>query len=303
MTFQAGEFARLKVSREASPYGYFLHADDREVLLPYSEAEGKRAEGDELEVFLYHDTEDRLSATMKRPLLSLGEVGLLEVVDLHPRFGAFLEMGLGRNLLLPYREQPELEELRPIPGDKVYVKMDHDKQGRLLARLAGEEELMPLVFKAPGSWMNRQLEARVYRPLQMGTFVICEGGVLGFGAIGMIHASERTRLLRLGEKVDARVAFVREDGRVNLSMKQPKEAGRNEDSDAILAYLRERPNGAMPFSDSTPADVIADKFNISKSAFKRALGKLMKERLVYQKENWTYLSQTGELSQTEDKTE
>jgi predicted RNA-binding protein (virulence factor B family) len=289
MSLTAGKTVSLQVAKEVSPYGYFLTDGAQDVLLHYSEASGKLNEGDSVEVFLFHDTEDRLSATTKKPHLHVDELGLLEVVDINPRLGCFLEFGLGRNLLLPIRALPELEELRPRVGDKVFVVMTHDKQGRLIATLAGERELDPLAFRAPESWKNSWVDARVYKPLQMGTFVLCEGGVLGFGAIGMIHESERTRLLRLGETVKVRVTFVREDGRVNLSMKQQKEVGRDEDAQRLLSFLQERPNGAMPYSDETPADIIMQRFGLSKSAFKRALGKLIKEGKIYQDRSWTYL--------------
>jgi hypothetical protein len=254
-----------------------------------------------LEVFLFFDTEDRLAATMKKPYLTLGEMGRLVVADIHPRLGCFLEMGLGRQLLLPIRELPELEELRPHVGDEVFVIMEHDKQGRLRAKLAGERELAPMSFHAPTSWVNEWVEATVYKPLQMGTFVLVDGGVLGFGAIGMIHSSERNRMLRLGEKVKCRVTMVREDGRVNLAMSPLKEVGRNEDADKLLAFMKERPTGGMPYSDATPPDIIKQRFGISKSAFKRALGKLMKDGLVTQKENWTYLTESVPQDQNEDK--
>ncbi|WP_068782175.1 S1 RNA-binding domain-containing protein [Paenibacillus sp. GM2] len=289
MSLIAGTVVSLPVDREVSPFGYFLKSGDRDVLLHYSELTHSVKQGDTVDVFLFYDTEDRLAATMKRPMLTLGELALLEVADVHPRLGCFLEMGLGRQLLLPIRELPELRELHPQVGDKVYVIMEHDKQGRLKAKLAGEQELAPHAFHAPTSWNNQWLEAIVYKPLQMGTFVIVDGGVLGFGVIGMIHSSERARLLRLGERVQVRVTHVREDGRVNLSMSAPKEIGRNEDADKILAYLESRSTGGMPYSDSTPPDLIKQKFGISKAAFKRAIGKLMKEGKVIQKESWTYL--------------
>jgi predicted RNA-binding protein (virulence factor B family) len=232
---------------------------------------------------------------MKHAFIKLGEVGLLEVVDIHPRFGSFLEMGLGRQLLLPYREQPELKELRPIVGDKVFVVLSHDRQGRLIAKAAGEEELVPKAFHAPTAWKNQWVNARVYKPLQLGTFVVCEGGVLGgFGAIGMIHNTERTEMLRLGQEVKVRVIFVREDGRANLSMRPLKEVGRDEDAEAILTYLKAQDELKMPYSDETSAEIIMEKFKISKSAFKRALGKLMRHGDVYQKENWTYIKQAEE---------
>ena len=91
-------------------------------------------------------------------------------------------------------ELPEMRELHPQVGDYVFVIMEHDKQGRLRAKLAGEQELAPLAFHAPESWKGQWFTALVYKPLQMGTFVIIDGGVIGFGAIGMIHSSERTRI-------------------------------------------------------------------------------------------------------------
>ncbi|WP_135546546.1 CvfB family protein [Paenibacillus cymbidii] len=299
MKLVAGTYRTLEVAREVPPYGYFLtdRGQTEEVLLHYSEKKGDVAPGQRVDVFLFYDTQDRLAATMKEPHLALGETALLEVVDRHARFGLFLDMGLGRNLLLPFAEQPEMKELRPQVGDRVFVYMDHDRQGRLIARLAGEEQLVPLAVRAPESWKGAEWrEARVYKPLQEGTFVVIDGGVLGFGVLGFIHTTERTRLLRVGETVRVRVAFVRPDGRVNASTRPPKEVGRDEDAERILAFLRERPNGAMPYSDATAADVIMQKFGISKAAFKRALGKLMKQGEVEQRENWTHLATKREES-------
>jgi predicted RNA-binding protein (virulence factor B family) len=294
MTLTAGTTVSLEIAREVSPYGYFVTDGSHDVLLHYTEIVGSVKVGDKPDVFLYYDTEDRLAATMRKPLLELGQTALLRVADLHPRFGAFLDMGLGRELLLPYKEQPELKQLRPQVGDSVYAVMTHDKQGRLIARLAGEPELAPLVFHAPTAWQNEWRSARVYKSLQVGTFVVVDGGVLGFGALGMVHATERVGLPRVGEEIKVRVAFVREDGRVNLSMRAPKHVSQGEDADVIMAYLRERPNGSMPYSDATPSDIVTAKFNMSKGAFKRALGKLMKDGLIEQKENWTYLKKQDE---------
>lgn len=289
MSLIAGTIVTLQVVREVSPYGFFLSAGDQDVMLHYTELVGKVKVGDKVEVFIFFDTEDRLAATMKKPYLTLGEMALLEVADIHPRLGCFLEMGLGRQLLLPIRELPELVELRPQIGDYVFVMMEHDKQGRLRAKLAGEQELAPLAVPAPESWKGQTVTARVYKPLQMGTFVLVDAGVLGFGIIGMVHSSERSRLLRLGEQFEARISHIREDGRVNLSMGLRKEVGRDVDSAKLLEFLQARPNGAMPYSDATPPDIIKQRFGISKSAFKRALGKLMKEGRIIQKENWTHL--------------
>ncbi|MBH5317018.1 RNA-binding protein [Paenibacillus sp. GSMTC-2017] len=292
MSLIAGTTLTLKVAREVSPYGYFLTDEENEVLLHYTELVGGKPNINSIvNVFIYFDSEDRLAATMKKPLLQLGELARLRVADVHPKLGCFLEMGLGRQLLLPLSELPEKIEYRPLPGDEVFVVMKHDKSGRLIAKIAYEEELSPLVFHAPASWMNNWVEGWVTKTLQLGSFVIVDGGVVGFGVYGLIPSSERTKSIRLGERVRARVTFIREDGRVNLSMTERKEVGRIEDADRILAFLKERPGGGMPYSDETDADTIKGRFGISKSAFKRAIGKLMRDRLVTQKGSWTYLAQ------------
>ncbi|MCR8645730.1 S1-like domain-containing RNA-binding protein [Paenibacillus sp. N1-5-1-14] len=290
MSFEAGTMATLEVAREIAPNGYFLTDGEQDILLHYSEIVGKIKIGERVEVFLYHDTYDRMMATMNRPLLLKGQTAKLEVVDIHPRFGIFLEMGLGRNLLLPVRELPEKKELRPVVGDHVYVTMDTDKSGRLIAKTTREDELIRLCVHAPESWKNRWVDATVYKPLQMGTFVVCDAGVLGFGVIGLIPGGERPRALRQGETVKVRVTHVRpEDGRVNLSMKAAKEISRTDDAEVILQMMKDRPDGGIPYSDKTEADIIMSRFGFSKSAFKRALGKLLKEDLIELKENWTYL--------------
>lgn len=290
MSYVAGTTEQLKISREVSPYGYFLNNGEEDVLLPYTELVGSKPHvGDEIEVFIFFDSEDRICATMKKPLIQLDELARLVVADVHPRLGCFLEMGLGRQLLLPLSELSEKVEYRPIPGDEVYVFMTHDKSGRQIAKLAHEPDLAPLTFPAPATWKNQWVEGWVSKSLQMGSFVVIDGGVVGFGAYGLIPSSDRIEALRLGQRVKARVTFVREDGRVNLSMTQQKEFGRLDDADRILAFIKERPSGGMPYSDETDADLIRNRFGISKGAFKRAVGKLMRDGIVVQQGSWTYL--------------
>lgn len=298
---EAGRFAELTVVRESSPNGYFLSNGIQDVLLPYGEVTADIQVNDRLRVFLFHDHKDRLTATMKEPLITMDQIALLRVADIHERIGCFLEMGLGRQLLLPYTELPELRKLWPQVDDEVYVYLAHDKQGRMIAKLAGEKQFEKLVIPAPFSWRNTLVDARVYKPLKQQTFLIIPAGVVGFGVIAMLHEAERTRLLRVGELVQVRVTYVRDDGRVNVSMRPPKEIGREEDASRLLEFLLERPNAAMPYSDETPADIILKRFNISKGAFKRAIGKLMKEGLVYQEGSWTYLTEKGkEMKETRE---
>ncbi|RUS48561.1 S1 RNA-binding domain-containing protein [Cohnella sp. AR92] len=293
MTLAAGTITSLLARREVPPYGWFLAEPDTEgpeVLLPYGEILGARPEaGDEVPVFLFHDDKGRLTATTREPFLTYGQMGRLKMADFNPRFGCFLEIGIGRQLLLPIKELPEKKELWPQEGDELHVVMKHDKEGRMLARLARIEDYEAAVFRAPSSWHHEEKIVWVTDTFRDGVFVLVDGGVIGFGALGYIPTASMTRPLRLGEKVLARVTQVKDDGRVTLSMRSSKEKGRIEDSDKLLAFLKERPGGAMPYSDETPAETIQRRFGISKSAFKRAMGKLMKEGLVTQQGNWTKL--------------
>ncbi len=295
MNLTAGTLQTLWVRRELSPYGWFLGVgpeDGTEVHLPYGEADGNKPEvGTEIEVFLFHDDKERITATLRKPLILLGEMAKLTVADFHPHFGFFLEMGIGRQLLLPLKTFPiERRNVWPQKGDELFVVMKHDKEGRMLARMAKIDDFAPHVFRAPTSWLNEWREGWVTDVFRDGVFTLVEGGVLGFGALGYINDATMNHPLRIGQKFSARVTQVREDGRVSLSIRATKEVGRVEDADRILAFINERPGGAMPYSDQTSAEDIQRRFQLSKSAFKRALGKLMKDGLVTQKGNWTHLN-------------
>ncbi len=301
MTLASGTTVRLLVRRETPPYGWFVGEGVEggpEILLPYGEAVANRPQpGDMTEVFLFHDDKGRLTATQRKPLIRFGELARLAVADFHPRFGYFLEMGIGRQLLLPVKELPqERRQAWPEKGDELHVVMKRDNEGRMLARLAKAEDFAGVVFRAPQAWRHEWKEAWVTDVYRDGAFALVEGGVLGFGALGYVHESAMSRPLRIGERFKARVSGVRDDGRVTMTMRQPKETGRLEDADRILGFLKERPGGGMPYSDETPADIIQRRFGLSKSAFKRALGKLMKDGLVTQKASWTYLTEAASES-------
>jgi predicted RNA-binding protein (virulence factor B family) len=308
MNLTAGTLTELWVRRETSPYGWFLGfgaEEGPEVLLPYGEVVGEKPEvGTDVEVFLFHDDKERITATLRKPFLVIGEMAKLTVADFHPHFGFFLEMGIGRQLLLPLKQFPiERRNVWPQKGDELFVVMKHDKEGRMLARLAKIDDFAPHIVRAPTSWLNEWKEGWVTDVYRDGVFTLVDGGILGLGALGYIHEGSMNHPLRIGQKFSARVTQVREDGRVSLSIKLAKESGRLEDADRILAFVKERPGGAMPYSDQTSADDIKRRFGLSKSAFKRALGKLMKEGLVIQKGNWTHLNAEQSSDQSESPAE
>lgn len=302
MNLTAGTLQHLWVRREVSPYGWFLGfgaEGEPEVHLPYGEVVGNKPEiNTEIEVFLFHDDKERITATLRKPLLVLGEMAKLKVADFHPNFGFFLEMDIGRQLLLPLKQfPPDRRQVWPQKGDELFVVMKQDKEGRMLARLAKIDDFEPQIFRAPTSWLNETKEGWVTDVYRDGVFTLVDGGVIGLGALGYIHDGSMTHPLRIGQKFSGRVTQVRDDGRVSLSIRASKEVGRVEDADRILDFLKERPGGSMPYSDKTSADDIQRRFQLSKAAFKRALGKLMKDGLIVQKGNWTHLASAEEGSE------
>ncbi|MBP1934592.1 CvfB family protein [Ammoniphilus resinae] len=283
---QAGNLQTMKVERKA-PFGYFLSDGQTEILLHNNEANGTISEGDSVQVFLYIDHQGRLAATMQQPHIVLGEFGWLTVKDVNRRMGVFLDLGIHKELLLSKDDLPQEWSSWPEIGDRVFVGLKHDKKGRLLARLGIGKELEEQAVKGTSNLVNQEVSGHIYRVINVGAFLFTTEGYIGF-----LHRDERTQPIRLGELITARVKSVRDDGHLNVTQMVSKKVGYEEDSQKILQLLQDR-GGAMPYTDETEPDIIRTKFNISKGAFKRALGKLMKEDLVYQEEGWTYLKTRG----------
>ncbi|WP_429843087.1 CvfB family protein [Brevibacillus sp. FIR094] len=276
----AGMTLTMTVARKTE-IGYFLSDGKDEVFLHANEAHERLHIDDEVEVFLYHDHENRLAATMDMPHVGMGEYGWLEVVDISPRMGVFLDNGINKDLLLFIDDLPKHTDEWPRPKDQMLVALKQDKLGRLLAKPVTENEIVKIAAMADQSMKNKAVEGTVYKVIQAGAFLLTEDEHILF-----IHRDEMVGRLRLGQTVRCRISFVREDGRLNGSMKERKEVQYGEDADKLLRYMINR-DGAMPYTDSTEAEVIREKFQMSKSSFKRALGKLMKERRVEQVDGWT----------------
>jgi len=291
MSLRTGVFQELTVERKAD-FGYFLSDGTEDVLLHFSELNHKQIEiGQKITVFLYNDHQGRMTATLEQPKIKLGEVSFLQVVDFHPKLGFFLDLGIHKHMLLPLDELSESKALWPKTGDFLLVKLVHDKQGRLLVALVKEEEEIQAYRLKQKTGIERVqprkdkgfLSGFVIRHLSSGTLIYLETNQIGF-----LHRSEQIRGLRLGEKVQVRVTLVKEDGKVNVSMRPSVEKSRIEDAEMILEFLKSR-GGMMPYTDQTSPDIIRDVFHLSKAAFKRALGKLMKDGMVYQVDGWTHL--------------
>ena len=170
--------------------------------------------------------------------------------------------------------------------------MDNRKKLSSTERLE-KKEIFKNAKSATGVERGDLLKGTVYNVTEDGAFVVTEEKYVGF-----IHTDEQTHPLKKGTAVEARVTFVRADGRVNLSLRPQKELARVVDAERIAEYLRKR-NGSMPFNDSTPPEVIRERFGISKAAFKRALGKLLKDGLIEEREGWINLKEAPDSDFTE----
>ncbi|WP_243355779.1 CvfB family protein [Bacillus litorisediminis] len=279
---EAGTVVRLQAEREA-PFGYFLSDGDESVLLHQNEIDEKIELGQEVTVFLYHDKQGRLTATTKIPAIQKGRYGWAEVVDVVKKLGVFVNIGINKDILVSLDDLPLLEHLWPKEGDRLFLSLKSDRNGRLFGQLATEDIIRQMARKAPESMKNQNISGRVYRLLKVGSFVLTEDGYKGF-----IHESERIEEPRLGELVKGRVIGVKPDGSLNLSLIPRAHEKMDRDSEVILSFMESR-NGAMPYTDKSQPDDIQLRFGMSKAAFKRALGRLMKADKVVQRNGWTYV--------------
>ncbi len=273
--------ATLKVAR-ISEMGAFLDAQtgntSDDILLHVTQQTSPVAVGDEVKVFLYLDPKHRLTASMRVPRMKEGQVARLKVINVS-KDGAFLDVGAERGIFLPYAGMRG----RPQIGEVVWAKLYTDKSGRLAVTMEVEDELRRASRPAEGVKVGDILHGSIYNFTDKGAFLFSDERYIVF-----IANKEMGVRPRVGEEVSVRVTYIRPDGRLNASLREAKEKAMVTDARRILELLENR-NGRMPYSDETSPDVIRDKFRISKAAFKRALGHLMKEGRIEARDGWTYL--------------
>lgn len=281
-----GMVAVMRVVR-LGDMGAFLDAEtgntSDDVLLHTQQQTAPVAVGDEVEVFLYRDPKRRLTASMRVPKMKVGQIARLKVVNVS-KDGAFLDVGAERGIFMPFAGMRG----RPRVGERVWAKLYVDKSGRLAVTMEVEDEMRRASRPAEGVKVGDSVTGDIYNYTDKGAFFFSKERYIVF-----IDNKEMKVRPRVGETVTARVTFIREDGRLNASLREIKEKALVSDSDAILALLRER-RGRMPYDDSTSPDIIRDKFGVSKAAFKRALGHLLKEGKIEQRDGWTFLLEEKE---------
>ena len=262
---ELGKVQELEVVR-IKDFGVYLSENAKEgasVLLPKKQVPKGTQIGDKITVFIYKDSEDRLIATSGKPKLQVGETAVLEVKEIS-RIGAFLDMGLEKDLLLPFREQSH-----PVrKGEKCLVALYVDKSSRLAATM----RVYSYMSNQSPYKKDDQVRGRIYEINEnLGAFVAVDNRYYG-----LIPQKELFQDFHEGEEIEARVIRVREDGKLDLSVRQ--KAYMQIESDAVkVMQIIDEFDGVLPFNDKARPETIRREFNMSKNEFKRAVGKLLKE--------------------------
>lgn len=263
-----GEKQVLEIVREVAFGAYLAEgAGAKEsVLLPRKEIEPGMECGSRVEVFLYKDSSDRLIATKRQPLLCVGQTAVLKVKEV-TKIGAFLDWGLEKDLLLPFHEQTA----KLYPGDECLVALYVDKSSRLCATM----KVYHYLKKNPPYQLNDEVRGRVYEISDnFGVFVAVDDCYSG-----LIPKREGKGALKVGDRIRARVTGVKEDGKLDLSIRDKAYLQMEEDAEYVMETIEDY-DGVLPFDDKVSPEIIQREFGLSKGAFKRAIGRLMKQGRV-----------------------
>lgn len=233
------------------------------VLLPKKQVKEGTKIGDRIEVFLYKDSMDRPISTINEPKLMVGQVAKLKVAEV-TKMGAFLDWGLEKDLFLPYREQTK----KVKAGETYLFTLYVDKSQRLAATMNVYEALE----NASPYKKDDRVKGTIYEiSRNFGVFVAVDDKYSA-----LIPAKENFGQYEIGQEVEARVTGVREDGKLNLSAREKAYLQMDTDAENVLKKI-ETCGGMIPFTDKAEPEVIKAEFNLSKNAFKRAVGRLLKE--------------------------
>ena len=262
-----GRYNTLPILRRTD-FGVFLDGGELgDILLPRKYITDSMQVGEQLKVFLYTDSEDRLVATTLEPRAQVGECAYLKVVSTN-HYGAFLDWGLPKDLLVPFSEQQQ--KLQEGYSYTVYLFVDTETQ-----RIAASTRLE--------DWLS--LDASHFKPRQEVELLIYGKSDLGFKAVvdgthlGQLYTNEVFRPLHYGERLKGYIKQLRADGRIDLMLQLPSHIERDKLGAAILEHLRQN-DGVTQLTDKSPPDDIYQVFGVSKANYKKALGKLYRERLI-----------------------
>lgn len=264
-----GEKQKLTIVKQVD-FGVYLaenlERQQDKVLLPKKQVPQDAAIGDVLEVFLYKDSKDRLIATVNEPKLMMGQIARLVVSDVQS-IGAFLDWGLEKDLLLPFKEQTR----KVRPNDEVLVTLYEDKSSRLCATMKIYHDLS---LNSPYK-KDDQVSGMIYElSEQFGAFVAVDDKYSA-----RIPKKEMYGNLQVGMQIRARVTDVKADGKLDLSIRQKAYMQIAEDSYKVVETMKSQ-GGKLPFTDKASPELIREKMGMSKAEFKRAVGNLLKSKKI-----------------------
>lgn len=263
---EIGKWNTLKVIR-SKEFGVYVGEDNapnaETVLLPRKYVPEDVKAGATIDVFLYKDSQDRPIATTLTPYITMDEIKKLRVKNI-TSIGAFMDWGLEKDILLPFKEQTcQVKE-----GHEYLVRMYKDKSGRLCVSMKLYNYLKPI----EGYTSGKSFTGTVYEYKKgLGAFVAVDDMYSG-----LIHENELYNKVHIGEVVSGRVVNIREDGKADLALREPAHIQINEDSIMVYDIIKSY-RGMMTFGDKTDKEIIRREFGLSKNAFKRAVGKLLKD--------------------------
>jgi predicted RNA-binding protein (virulence factor B family) len=286
-----GEMQELEVAKIVN-IGAYLQSEDKEktedrVLLPIKQVPAGTKVGDKINVFVYRDSDDKIIATVKKPKITLGEIATLKVVEMS-RIGAFLNWGLEKDLFLPFKEQ--IGDIR-LNGEYM-VGLYIDKSDRLCATM----NLFKVLRTDSPYKVNDIVRGTVFSLKRgLGAMVAVDNKYLG-----LIHEGEIIKPLHSGQSVEVRVSNIKEDGKLDLSLKDAPRLQIDKDGEKILKVLI-RNKGSLPLNDDSSPEEVNKILGMSKSSFKKASGRLMKRRLIIMTKNGIEMLSDDEKQQSKVK--
>lgn len=261
-----GEMNTLRVDEFTDHGAYLTDEAGQRVLLPGKFIPKSLKEGDDIEVFLYNDSEDRPVATTQTPLVKVNEIAYLEVVSVS-KHGAFLDWGLDKDLFVPYKNmREEMEE-----GQSYFVSVYADE---LSGRLTGTERFGYLFEELPDIRMEEPIEAMVYEVTDLGYKIYAEGP-----SRGLMFRNEVFQQLEIGQKITVYLKNVRPDGKFDFKLERGDAGSVDNCANKIIALMQKN-NGTCTITDGSSSDEIAKVFGVSKKLFKKAVGLLYRSHQI-----------------------
>lgn len=272
MALKLGQMNVLEVVRETD-IAYVLTDGFEEVFLHKRQANGLLNDQDKIEVFLYYDNQRRITATMTKPTIDANTPAFCEVVDTNSRLGVFLHMGIQKDLLLSRDDLPFKKSEWPIEGDQIFTKIKVSKN-QLSAKIINRYDLHNYIKPTVELLENQEVEAIVLFFAEEGIVLSTKEGHLIF-----VYHKHIRRQYRLGEQTTVKIINVKQNFQYNGTMIQQKELMMDSDGEIIVNYLKLH-KGIMEITDKSSPDKILETFKMSKKSFKRAIGKLYKEKVI-----------------------